>query len=211
MRRLIIILALAVAAGLTFAPTVEAAPSAAGCQFRGEQRPAAVKSPRSSYRKARQWIYGDSITWQTYKNLRKTLPGRQAVDAYWGRNTASAVEALRQDLNRTRKRPKAVVMATGTNDLTNMNEFRRQVIRARAMLPKRVKLVWVNVYVDTTPEYNAVNRVLHSVDGVGVVSWSAQNVRYRVDGKSTLLYDGVHVNRLGCVVRNQAIKSALRR
>jgi hypothetical protein len=210
-KRLIILLALVVAAGsILAAPTADAA-AAAGCRFRGAQKPPPVKSTPTAYRKSKQWIYGDSITWQTYRNLQATLPGRQAVDAYWGRNTANAVEALRKDIRRHRKDlPRVVIMATGTNDVQDLNTFRRQVIRARAMLPRRVKLVWVNTYFDTSTSYNSVNRALRSVDGVRVVSWSAQNVRYRVDGRSTLLYDGVHVNRAGCVVRNQAIKRAVR-
>jgi lysophospholipase L1-like esterase len=211
-KRLLILLALAVAACsflVATPPTAEAATST-GCQFRNAGPPPRVKSTPRAFRKSKTWIYGDSITWQSYRNLQKTLKGREAVDAYWGRNTTSAVNALRADIIRHRKYPKVVIMATGTNDLQDLNEFRRQVIRARHMLPKRVKLVWVNTYFDTADSYNAVNRALRSVPRVTVVNWSAVNVGHRVDGRSTLLYDGVHVTRLGCVLRNQAIKRAIR-
>lgn len=184
--------------------------SASGCRFRGVQRPAPVKSQPKAYRKARTWIYGDSLTWQTYPNLRNTLKGREAVDAYWGRNTSSAVEALRRDVVRNRKHlPKVVIMATGTNDLQDLNAFRRQVVRTRAMLPKKVRVVWVNTYFDTATSFNAVNRAVRSVPRVQVVNWSAVNVGQRVDGKSRLLYDGVHVTERGCILRNQAIKRAV--
>jgi hypothetical protein len=214
LKRLIILLALTLATGtaVTFVAPDTASASTAGCQFRqaGSARPI-VKSKRSTYRKAKQWIYGDSITWQSYRNLTKTLPGRQAVDAVWGRNTASAVNALARDVRRNRKHlPKVVVMAVGTNDKQDVANFRRQVVRARGLLPKSVRLVWVNAYFEPATSYNQLGQALQSVRGVGVVSWAAVNRAHRVDGHSTLLYDGVHVTLMGCVLRNQAIKRALR-
>src|SRR5690606_32306059 len=59
-------------------------------------RPISKSSPRT-FARADLWVYGDSISWQSRRHLRKSLPVRTAVDAHWGRNSRSAVDALLAD------------------------------------------------------------------------------------------------------------------
>lgn len=166
-----------------------------------------VKSGRWQYRHADVWLYGDSITFQTYRDLRARTSSRIAVDAWWGRSTASAVTALGRDVHRfgRRRLPDVVVMATGTNDLGNLDNFARQVRLARAVLPRRVRLVWVNVYVTTTTAYNAAGRILSDVPGVRVIGWARANL----NASTPLLVDGIHVNGAGCAARNRLIRRAI--
>lgn len=197
---------------LVGAMLVPAAPAnAAGCTPSERGMPA--RSSAQWWRKADVWMYGDSITYQTYRNLRAHSSARIGVDAWWGRTTDRAVAVLGNDVHRFPKRlPKVVVMAQGTNDLDDLPSLAREVRLARAVLPARVKLVWVNLYVDTTDAYNAADRIISSVPGVRVVSWSRANLsRMNADGTSSLLLDGIHVNGAGCEIRNKMISHAIRK
>lgn len=167
-----------------------------------------ARSTPKAFRRADVWLYGDSITYQTYRDLRERSRARIAVDAWWGRGTASAVTALGRDAHRFGYRrghwPRVVVMATGTNDLRDVAAFTQQVRLARAVLPARVRLVWVNVYVTTTPAFNAADAQLAAVPGVRVLSWAKANR----ESTTPLLVDGIHVNAAGCAVRNRLIRRA---
>ena len=206
-------LIVAALAAAVFVPN--AAQAAADCTPipRGESR--AWKSDRAEYRKADTWVYGDSITYQTRDHLRRVVKGREAIDAVWGRNTQSAVDALAADLRKNRKHhPDVIVMATGTNDLGNVRKFKRQAVRARNLTRRAgIRLVWVNTYVDTNIYSHGndrkANRILRNLKGVKDVKWSASNKSSRTHGRSTLLYDGIHVNGAGCTERNRLIGKAL--
>lgn len=208
MRKVLSTLVLAVS--LTAGALAVAAPSAQAATACNPVVPSGVsktpiKSSRWAYRHAHAWVYGDSITYQTWANLHSTTQ-HLAVDAWWGRSTASGVLALGKDVHHfPRHLPDVVVMATGTNDLSNLPAFAHQVALARAVLPKRVRLVWVNVYVTTTPTYNGADRILADAPGVGVLRWSALNL----SSSTPLLVDGIHVNAQGCDARNALIRNAL--
>jgi hypothetical protein len=175
--------------------------SASSCTPATKGAPA--RSSVKAFRHADVWLYGDSITYQTYADLRHRSARRIAVDAWWGRRTAPTVVSLGNDVHRFAEHlPKVVIMATGTNDLTDPAGFAHQVQLARAVLPASVKLIWVNMYADTTPAWNTADRILSGVDGVRVVSWSRANLASQVDGHSSLLLDGVHVNSAGCLAHN---------
>lgn len=170
-------------------------------------RPVSKSLPRT-YRKASTWIYGDSITWQSRTHLKRTLPGREAVDAHWGRNTQHGVNALLKDLRRYGA-PKTVVIALGTNDMVNVPAFEVQVARVIRILPRKTRIVWVNTYSDANPAYNAINRVIRAHSPrVTPVSWASRNAPV---GDSPLLMDGLHVNGQGCDVRNNLIRKAVTR
>lgn len=169
------------------------------------------KSADQTYRHSDVWLYGDSITYQTWRNLRQITPNHKiAVDAWWGRNTHSALWALRRDARRFPHRlPHTVVMAVGTNDLYQIDVLTREVAETRAALPRRVRIVWVNTYVETTENYNIADRMLWQAHGIHVASWSGVNLPVLVDRRSPLLYDGIHVTAAGCDARNRLIRSAL--
>lgn len=207
MRKLILV----IIAAIVLMPIATEASEACKPIPKGQTRE--FKSERRQYHKARTWVYGDSITYQTRNHLRKSLKGREAIDAVWGRDTRSAVDAMIKDVRSNRKhRPKVILMATGTNDLLNLTRFRKQVVKARNFTRRAgIKLVWVNVYVDANPDYRKANRILWNVKKVKVIKWSAVNKERRtLEGTSPLLYDGIHVNATGCKVRDNAIKEALR-
>lgn len=169
------------------------------------------KSSPRTFARADLWVYGDSITWQSRRHLRGSLSMRTAVDAHWGRNTRSAVDALLAD-RRKHGAPELVVMATGTNDLGDIGAFRAQVVRARKILPKRTRLLWVDVYVDTSGKYRAANRAIRSVRGVKTLKWARLNLdRTRSTAGSPFLGDGIHVNARGCDERNELIRKAVDR
>jgi len=105
--------------------------------------------------------------------------------------------------------PAVVVMAAGTNDLQDVPAFRAQVVRARAMLPRSTRLLWVDVYVEISRKHYAANRAIRSVRGVEPLGWSRTNARSLRDGRSRLLSDGVHINARGCEMRNELIVAAV--
>lgn len=201
--RTLLAAALAAVALLAAPTSADAAPSASCSVQDRSSRPVSKSLPRT-YRKATTWVYGDSITWQSRAHLKKTLPGKTAVDAYWGRNTQHAANALLADLRRYKHNPKTVVMAVGTNDMLNIPAFAKQVDRVKRILPRKTRLVWVDTYSDTNPDYNLVNRVIRSK--VKTAYWAPKNAPV---GKSPLLMDGLHVNDQGCEVRNNLIRKAV--
>ena len=141
---------------------------------------------------ASTWIYGDSITYQVWRQAEQRFPGA-SVDAYWGRRTTDVLDRIRQDV--PRHTPKTVVVATGTNDRRNPREFGGDVARIRKWLPAKTRLIWVLVYVDTSPNWQEVDARVLSAARVEVVDWVTPNLRAR--GKSAhsyLLYDGVHMS-----------------
>jgi len=166
------------------------------------------KSGPAAYRQAVAWAYGDSITFQSRQHLKRTMSVSTAIDAHWGRATKSAVDALAADL-RQHAAPAVVVMAAGTNDLQDVPAFRAQVVRARAMLPRSTRLLWVDVYVEISRKHYAANRAIRSVRGVEPLGWSRTNARSLRDGRSRLLSDGVHINARGCEMRNELIVAAV--
>lgn len=189
---------------------VPASATPAGCTTRDRGMPA--RSTAKWWGRSQVWLYGDSITYQTYDHLRSISDARIGVDAWWGRTTDRAVAVLGNDVHRFRHLPKVVVMASGTNDLDDLPALYREMRMARAVLPKKVQLIWVNLYVDTTQSYNAADRMMSSVPGIRVLSWAAVNRDHRrEDGTSTLLLDGIHVNPSGCVARNEMIARAIRK
>ncbi len=165
----------------------------------------AFKSTNKTYRHADTWLYGDSITYQSWRYLRP-LDGGLAVDAVWGRQTSSAVTNLGRDVHRFPTHlPRTVVIATGTNDLYQLDTFRKQVALARAVLPTKVRLLWVNVYVETTTTYNLADRILGEQAGVRPLLWSRTNL----SSDHSLLKDGIHVTNEGCDLRNALIRRAI--
>lgn len=202
-------------AALAFATLGTPSAEAAGCAplVRGATSNSAAKSTDYAYKTSTVWIYGDSLTWQTRAHLRAVVPERIAIDAYYGRNTRHAVEALLKDIRRFQSRhmPDTIVMAVGTNDLADVPAFKVQTERVRNALKNRgIRLVWVLTYVDTNVQYNAINRVIRAMPGTAKANWSQVNVDNRnASGKSTLLYDGIHVNARGCVLRNDMIRKML--
>lgn len=176
-------------------PTVRCEVAARGVPF---------KSKPKTYRTSPVWLYGDSITFQTKKHLRATSKKRIAIDAWWGRDTQSAIDALKNDIKQNRRNlPETVVMAVGTNDLSNLPTFRSKVKKVRKMLPRSTRIIWVNVYVKNGAPYRKANDVLRTARGIKAISWVKQN-----KGRS-LLPDTVHVNNRGCELRNKLINRYL--
>ena len=212
-----VIVAIAAAVALSLLPavaqaatSVEVARGAAPCEPEPRTARPMSKSAPATYRRAVAWTYGDSITFQSRQHLRRVVTVRTAVDAHWGRDTKSAVDALAADVRR-HGAPPVVVMAVGTNDLSNVSALRAQVSRARQLLPRRTRLVWVDVYADAVRGHDAANRAIRSVRGIEILGWSRQNTRRLRDGRSRLLGDGIHVNARGCEIRNDLISTALAR
>lgn len=204
-------LVLALAPTIAHADTTTRAEGIAGpihCDPEPRRGIAWSKSGPNTYARTNVWTYGDSITYQSRNHLKAAF--RTAVDAHWGRNAKAAVDALDTDL-RAHRAPAIVVMAVGTNDLQNIPELRRQVVRARKMLPRKTRLLWVNVYVDTSGKFYAANRAIKSVRGVKPLSWTRVNREKMRDGRSLLLNDGIHVNSLGCRKRTELIRKAVDR
>ncbi|GAA2090639.1 hypothetical protein IDH50_14845 [Aeromicrobium tamlense] len=212
-----VVVAIAAAVALSLLPgvahaatSVEVARGAPPCEPESRTARPMSKSAPATYRRAGAWTYGDSITFQSRQHLRRIVTVRTAVDAHWGRDTESAVDALAADVRR-HGAPPVVVMAVGTNDLKDVRAFRAQVVRTRQLLPRRTRLVWVDVYADAVTGHDAANRALRSVRGIEVLEWSRQNTRRLRDGRSRLLGDGIHVNARGCEIRNDLIGTALTR
>lgn len=143
-------------------------------------------------------IVGDSITTRTYADLlaRIRATGHTAAVNYWsGRPTAPAVDWV---LSLSTK-PKVLVMAMGSNDVTNPTVMATQIKRLKAGLPSTTKLLWVDVFVcrsayATADMRNsmAVNQQIYeqlgddAVIGWAELFWSAP---WRI---TWYLQDGVH-------------------
>lgn len=143
-------------------------------------------------------IVGDSITTRAYADLlaRIRATGHTAAVNYWsGRPTAPAVDWV---LSLSTK-PKVLVMAMGSNDVTNPTVMAAQIKRLKAGLPSTTKLLWVDVFVcrsayATADMRNsmAVNQQIYeqmgddAVIGWAELFWSAP---WRI---AWYLQDGVH-------------------
>lgn len=140
-------------------------------------------------------VYGDSITYQVHRQLLKRRAD-VGVDAYWGREAQSGVDALERDLRSAV--PAAVVMAVGTNNMVDPAPVRAAVLRARALLPPTTRLLWVLAYDDRHPGWRDVDQRIASVPGVEVLDWVTPNVRARGrSSRSPLLADGKHLSCAG--------------
>jgi len=186
----------ALSASLTLA-TTQVAHSAPRCNPPVKGAP--FKSIPSAYRTATTWVYGDSITYQTYAALGIDSV---AVDAYWGRTTKHGVKAVISDLRRYQHRPKSVVIALGTNDRHNRASFAAQVRRVIKVVPRRVRLIWVNVYSTEGTTWESLNRVLDRKKRLNVVRWAENQ-------QPDYLLDSIHVVAAGCTARNALIRKAL--
>jgi hypothetical protein len=173
--------ALALAASV-LAVTPTAASASAPCLLPEDAIGAAryVRSSAATFHTARTYLYGDSITVQSWAGL---LDLGLAVDGRWGRTVTTAVDLLVADADL--RSPAVVVLAAGTNDLNYPYQVRRQVQRARIVLPPTTRLVWVDVYRSGYPAESAyLNDYVAGLAGVEYVAWSsiAATPGYLIDG-----------------------------
>lgn len=160
-----------------------------------------VRSTNVTFANANTWLYGDSITVQTWRGVK--VRGGLAVDAMWGRYTRHGITTMKRDLARWGA-PENVVIALGTNDRRQPDIFRAEVDRALAALPRRVHVYWVNLYTEVGVPSNPLNRIIED-SRADVIRWArAQGTR-----PSTLLIDGKHVNAAGCAVRAALVNAAI--
>lgn len=192
------LLACAAALVLLVPSPVSAAASTDGCMpvVRG-----VFKSQPIAYRKADVWVYGDSLTYQSYQNLGVR---RVATDAYFGRSTSMAVDHLAADMAAYRHNPKIVVMAVGTNDREQPDVFAAQVRRALSLIPRKVRVIWVNVYAEIGAPWGPINAVLYQRPRIRPVYWAAAR-------RPEYFIDGIHLTRWGCLARNALIRKSLLR
>jgi hypothetical protein len=174
-------------------------------------RPAVVVAHHRDYRSSPAvfatstvGLYGDSITYQTWRGLTHSFP-RMAVDAWWGRDITRTVDVLIAD---TRKHaPRFLVLAAGTNNLSSPATVRYQIRRARLHIPASTRLLWVDVYTPRYPTLSAaVNRAAQGIPGVIIVPWSAASSAY---DPALVFLDGLHVTTFGANLRNSIIRRAI--
>ena len=211
------------ALALTSSPgsaTQSVAPAGGSCDmpfsFPWQPGQGRVQSSTSGFRHASAWIYGDSITMQSGRMLALSVGGRRiAYDAQGGRQTVDAVNAALADLYARGGHPRAIIIASGTNDSTSPWILAQQVKRARAAIPARIRLLWVNVAAQSlwfpAATLTKLNAAIGGVRGVQVVDWSAYVAAGTpAGGRSPLLgADGIHLTCAGAVARNALIASAL--
>lgn len=166
------------------------------------------------------WLYGDSITNQTYTGLASPLAAQgvtTAVDAWSGRPTGPTVDQLLADLAQ-HPAPQTVIMAVGSNDFRRPQMVREQIERAKAAVSEHsgTRLVWVNVYVVRAGKTERVRRMDRSgtvqvnreiraaIPQADVVDWYGF-IRRRRWVTTVYLRDGVHTTAAGGLARNALI------
>jgi hypothetical protein len=179
-----------------------------------------IPVPRSAprtFRTADVWLYGDSITAQSWRNLRPA--GGLAVDAKGGRKSQEAVALLLRDLASFRHKPTVVVMAVGSNDWRDPTRLARSINQVHtAQLVYRFKIVWVNVYNEngrTNPALDPAPlnaNIARAGSFATIADWNAYArtnvVKHR---RSPWLVDGIHLNRAGAFARTNLILTAINR
>ena len=103
----------------------------------------------ATFRAASVWVYGDSITYFDYPELRTRFAGqglRSAVDAEYGIRTKPAVDRLEQRIAYLHRAPRVLVMALGTNDTDDPSVIPAQMERVARLVPSTTTVVWVNVW-----------------------------------------------------------------
>lgn len=189
-------------------------------------------STASTWTKAKSnngvWLFGDSITNQDDYALAVALAPRVlAVNAWNARPTKPAVDALEQALQIYNGPAKTVLMATGTNDISDPPAFGAQVDRTMELIAGRARVVWVTAYAGRTGtgitaavreadvrNSGWINNQLWARAGkhsnLDIVDWFGflcKNPGYRI---GNLLTDGVHTSvPLGQNARNALILAAL--
>jgi len=181
--------ALAALTGLGLAAVVPG-PASAGCGLSSSGPGARFRS--GTVATAPILVYGDSITFQVAERLVALRP-EVAVDAWPGRRTRDAVEALLRDVE-GRPAPRVVVMAMGTNDTRWPEQVGALARLARAGAPAGTRVLWLTTYAEPWPGWERVNAELAAVPGVELLDWEGANRAARADGSSSpLLVDGVHL------------------
>jgi hypothetical protein len=169
-----------------------------------------VRSSAATFATAGTWVYGDSITVQTWQNLHPY--GGLAVDAKWGRTAGATVDQLMSDLRTVPRIPRTVVVAAGTNDFLTHADLTYAVARARHQSQAlHYRLIWVNVYVDTRPDAWELNHIITAGGpDVHVMDWAGMlTAHLDPAGTSPALRDGIHVNETGAVWRNNLLMRAV--
>lgn len=151
-------------------------------------------------------VYGDSITHQVGGRLTRLHP-QVSVDAYPGRRTLDAAEAVVRDLGRYGV-PRVVVMAVGTNDARWPDLFGAVARQVRADVPAGTRLLWVTAYAEPWPGWDRVGAEVRALPGVEVVDWAAVSLAARDRG---LLVDGVHLSCRGAEAWLRLVAAALAR
>jgi lysophospholipase L1-like esterase len=116
------------------------------------------------------------------------------------------------DLKATKRSPRVVVVATGSNDFANRGALTVAIARvAHASKVRGFRLVWVNVYranLDPAP----VNRIIaRGGPRVHVADWFTLITHHLnpTTGRSPWLKDGVHVNAEGAQWRTNLLRRAI--
>jgi lysophospholipase L1-like esterase len=164
-----------------------------------------VRSVPTIFEASETWLYGDSITVQSWRNLKPS--GGLAVDARWGRASLPTATQLRADLKGHINKPDVVIMAVGTNDFNTLTDLTTAVALARRGAELYgYKLIWVNVYTDNRDDEDVINgRIRSGGPLVRVADWYHLLTANQVDGRSPWLSDGVHLNADGAVWRTNLL------
>jgi hypothetical protein len=143
-----------------------------------------VRHSDAVFGQRKTWLYGDSITVQSWGGL--ALPSL-AVDARWGRPITEGVDHFASNLARFGA-PKTVIIALGTNDMLAPDTVKQQLRRVRGLLPLSTRVVYVTAYrSNQVAESLAVNNAARTVPLVRFVNW------YIAASRPGMLIDNAHV------------------